>query len=78
MECTNFVDVSETFSYLPSVKGWGTSERPINKFDIIDDAEIDDIIFDTELPGIPSLFTVKDFEHLKFNHVDSELGKKLL
>ena len=52
MECTNYVDVSESFSYLPFVKGWGTKPSSVNFFDIVDDDEISEIIDSVQLPGV--------------------------
>lgn len=45
---------------------------------MIDDGQIDDMIEDVEgLTGMPEIRT-RTMEHLKFNNVSDEVGKKLL
>ena len=53
MECTNYMDVSDSFRYTPFVKGWGLKQSKIDELDITIDSEIDDMIKMTEdLPGV--------------------------
>jgi hypothetical protein len=55
MECSSFVDLSESYSYTPFVKGWGTKESKTNVFDVSHDEEIEDMIGTIDdLPGIKS------------------------
>ena len=81
MQCTNFVDMSDSFKYEHSKKsmGWGTTGDTHDGVDLIDDSEIDETIIGTgdQLPGISSF---KDTlrKHLSSNIVDPELGKKLV
>ena len=46
LECTNFVDMSDTFKYEHSKKGkgWGTLGDFADGFDFVDDGEIMDVI----------------------------------
>lgn len=81
MECTNYMDISHTFSYTPHVKGWGIKEPKTNELDISEYSDIDDMIISTnELPGvpIPVQFKNKKSDHLEFKQVNDELGSKLL
>jgi len=64
MECTNYVDVSESYSFLPFVKGWGTKPSSVNFFDTADDLEINEIVTNIELPGVETTANVPN--HLKF------------
>ena len=79
MVCSNEIDVSDSFGYLPFIKGWGRNQPVNDRFDIIDDQEIVEMIADIEdLPGMVHNKTFKTGAHLQFKEVDKELGEKLI
>ena len=46
LQCTNFVDMSDSYKYQHSKKGrgWGTEGDTTGGFDFVDDSEVMDLI----------------------------------